>query len=288
MRITENNPSTRTSASTAPEASSTAEVGTVSTAAPSLSDIVDTYERGSDGGMYHTLPYVPGRDAPRRSPDVDTTYCVHLSDEDLLQLAQALASFEDGYRGWRCQHPEAHEPSDGSRTVGELLDDPSLSDHELCARLVAVLLHEEPGLAGELQAAAGAPGASPSVPSVPAAPAASADPMAGILGMAGMGANLLGGLLQNPLAIPILSGVCLAIPGLEPLALAVPLVAPVAGMVLSGVGGMATQAAQGQGAAVGGGAVAAGAADPLMGLLGGLTGAPATAPNAPVLPLPAR
>ncbi|MCC7073960.1 MAG: hypothetical protein IT383_21810 [Deltaproteobacteria bacterium] len=214
-------------------------------------------------------------------------------EAELGRLAGALARLESDYRGWRAEHPGAPEPGDGQRTVGEILDDPSLSNEELCVRLLAVLLHEQPALASELAAAAGPLDAPvPVAADAPAAPASAVDPMAGLLGVLGMGASTLGGLLQNPLAIPVLSGACLLVPGLEPLALAVPFVAPIAGMALSSVGGMATQVGQGQAPQLGVPAnAAAGAADPLLGLIGSIagaaTGAPANVP-APVLPLPAR
>ncbi len=243
----------------------------------------DRYEHGGPRTAHTEWRGQPG--APPCPRDHELLVVVLATERESGRLGGALADFEAAYRGWRYGNPDAPEPGDGTRSVGDLLDDPSLSDHELCVRLIAVLLHEQPSLAGELHAAA-APLDAPMA--APAGTPPNGDPTQALLGVAGMGASALGGLLQNPLAIPVLSGACLLVPGLEPLALAVPFIAPIAGMALSGLGGMATQASQGQAPQLAMAAGAPGAADPLLGMLAGVVGGATGAPSAPVLPVPAR
>ncbi|OGQ16797.1 MAG: hypothetical protein A2138_26165 [Deltaproteobacteria bacterium RBG_16_71_12] len=207
---------------------------------------------------------------------------------DLARLASAFGQVRRDYHTWQDANPEAREPGNGTRTLGQILDDPTLSTAELSAQLIEVLLHERPETADELRATI----PSHELPEQPAAPGGeqpNTEISRGIFSALGMGANLLGGLLQSPLAVPLLTAACTAIPGLQPLAVAIPFIAPIAGMALSGVGGVASQVGQGQAPT----ADLAGLASPDMlaslvpaitGMLGGAAG---PVPGAPLAPLPA-
>ncbi len=222
--------------------------------------------------------------------DVQTTQRACL--DDVAKLAAALTQLKADYKAWRNENPDAVEPGNGARTLGEILDDPALSTGDLCVNLVDVILHERPETADELRATIPAH----EVPTSAAAPSAApggdgsnTELSRGLFSAFGMGANLLAGLLQSPLAIPLLTAAATVIPGAQVLVPFIPVIAPIAGMALSGLGGMATQVGQGQAP----GLDASGAMSPDMlsqllpaitGMIGGAAGAPAAAP---VVPLPA-
>ncbi|MCC7109521.1 MAG: hypothetical protein IT382_09555 [Deltaproteobacteria bacterium] len=170
--------------------------------------------------------------------------------ETAARLAAALSQLKSDYKEWRTQNPSAVEPGDGCRCLGEILDDPTLSSQDLCVHIIAVIVHERPEAVDELRATIPAHELPENEP-VQAAPAPSGEGSnteisRGLFSAFGMGANLLGGLLSSPLAVPVLTAVCAAIPGAQVLLPFLPIIAPVAGMALSGLGGMATQVGQGQ------------------------------------------
>ena len=216
--------------------------------------------------------------------------------DEVAKLAGALAELKAEYRTWRQDNPHAVEPGNGSRSLGEILDDPSLSTGDMCIHIVEVIFHERPETVDELRAAV-PHGEVPAEPQAPAA--ASGGPTAGsnteisrgIFSLFGMGANLLGGLLSSPLAIPLLTAACAVIPGAQVIAPFIPVIAPIAGMALSGVGGLASQVGQGQAPSLDPASLAspdmlAQLLPAITGMLGGGAAAPAPAPPAP-LPLPA-
>lgn len=164
--------------------------------------------------------------------------------EEVARLAEVLTQLKGDYRIWRQENPAAAEPTDGCRSLGAILDDPTLSTGELCVHLVAVICHERPETAAEVRACL--PHHEQQGQGEQAGPPANTEISRGIFSLFGMGANLLGGFLSSPLAVPLLTAACAAIPGAQVLVPFLPVIAPIAGMALSGVGGMAGQVGQGQ------------------------------------------
>lgn len=212
--------------------------------------------------------------------------------DEVAKLAGALAELKAEYRAWREENPNAVEPGNGSRSLGDILDDPSLSTGDMCIHIVEVIFHERPETVDELRCTAPhgevpAESQAPSAPSAGPNAGSNTEISRGIFSAFGMGANLLGGLLSSPLAIPLLTAACAVIPGAQVIAPFIPVIAPIAGMALSGVGGMASQVGQGQAPSLD----PSGLASPdmlaqLLPAITGMIGGGAAAPAAPVAPLP--
>ncbi|MBI1946752.1 MAG: hypothetical protein HYS27_13730 [Deltaproteobacteria bacterium] len=213
--------------------------------------------------------------------------------DEVAKLAGALAELKADYRAWRLENPNAVEPGNGTRSLGEILDDPSLSTGDMCIDIVEVIFHERPEAADELRATIPngeipAERQAPDAGSTGSSPGSNTDISRGIFSAFGMGANLLGGLLSSPLAIPLLTAACAVIPGAQVIAPFIPVIAPIAGMALSGVGGMASHVGQGQAPGLDPSSLASPdmLAQLLPAITGTLGGGAATNAAAPAAPLP--
>jgi hypothetical protein len=189
----------------------------------------------------------------------------------VAELQRHLGDIREQYVQWKKANPNAPEPTDGEKPIGDIVNG-DMPVHEQCVRLLCVILMQHPEILDE----AGVPDDESfraHIPSheIPGQAPGGAAPAGGdfltMMGqMFGPLAQLLGGLLQSPLAIPLLAAAANLIPPPvgQIVAVAVPFLAPIAGQALQAVGGMAA----GQGAAPG----APGAAPDLGALVGGLTG----------------
>lgn len=227
--------------------------------------------------------------------------------EHVEKLHGSLRDIKLQYTEWKAANPNAREPSDGELTMGQILE---LPVHEQCVRILCIVIHERPETVDECQRHAGSSnepngccepcephfgipsgeipgqvaGPAPTAPAPPSAPAAppGGDFLSEMGKLFGPLAGMLGGLLQNPAVIGILSAASLLIPPPvgEIVAVAIPLLAPLAGMLLQGLGGaMGGAPAGAAGAAPGGFDLNA-----LLGMvsgLGGMFGATGAVPAAP-------
>jgi hypothetical protein len=194
--------------------------------------------------------------------------------DHMAQLHGHLTNIKQQYVEWKQANPHAPEPTDGDKTMGEILE---LPVHEQCVRILCVVIHEQPQVL-EDPAIHASPEAGIPSNEVPGQAPVGGDFLSQMGQMFGPLAQMLGGFLSSPLATPILMAAANLIPppvGQVVMA-AVPFLAPIAGQVLSGLG----SGAGGQSA----GAPSAGVPDlgaligGVSGLLGGAGGVAAPAP----------
>lgn len=207
------------------------------------------------------------------------------------------------YRDWKKNNPDVREPSNGSMTLGEVLES-DLPDSHKCVHIVTIIVHEHPELLEEAGAVPPGQGRAtipsgevPAAPQAPEAPQAPQAPAAGgdflsmlgqtfgpLMQMLGPVAQVLGGVLASPIGIGLLEAACVAIPGAQVLIPFIPFIAPAAGLLLTGAGGMMGGAGGQPGAAPGQAApgldlnALIGGITGLLGGVGGVAGAPAPAP----------
>ena len=188
--------------------------------------------------------------------------------EHMEQLHGHLSSIKQQYGEWKAANPNAPEPTDGEKTMGEILE---LPVHEQCVRILCIVIHERPQVLEDAAVHAspepsfGIPGNEIPNQQPPAAqqPAAGGDFMSQMGQLFGPLAQMLGGFLSSPLAQPLLMAAANLIPPPvgQIVAVAIPFIAPIAGQMLSGMGG-----------SMGGAAGAPGAAPDLSALIGGVGG----------------
>lgn len=238
--------------------------------APSAPHAAQAPRPGSSGNHGY-----PG--CEHRSANVCATQ--EMSMRELGDLLAALKGCREGRAAYCEAHPDAPVPGDGTYTIDEILNHPTMSTGEVCCRIVAVIVHEHPDAVARCGEAAGVEPPATDVPA-PGAPAAgqSATPYGdAIFGMFGQVASFLGPILGNPMVATLLAGLLAATP-LAPIAMFLPVILPIAGTALSALGGMSTQVSQGQDPtlSLGGGA----SPDMLGGLLQAVTGMLGGAPSA--------
>lgn len=201
----------------------------------------------------------------------------------LKDLHACLEQVRVDYRDWKASNPNVREPSDGTRTLGDILEADMPVDVR-CVHIVIVIAHECPGAfehAGGASETAPTDGHRGEMPTQQA-PSREGDfisylgeTFGPLLQALGPVAQLLGGLLSSPIGAQLLTAACAVIPGAQVLLPFIPVIAPVAGALLSGVGGMAS-------GAPGGGPDLQSVVSGLSGFLGGVGGL--AGPGA--LPLP--
>jgi hypothetical protein len=195
----------------------------------------------------------------------------HACLSDYGKLIDQLAEMRAGYAQWRTENPNAREPTDGCRSLGDILNDPTLTSDQMCVHIIEVIIHERPETADEIRASIPAH----ELESVSGGPPPNTEISRGIFSAFGGLASLVGGFLQSPFAVPLLTAACAAIPGAQVLIPFLPVLAPVAGAALNGLGGMAGQVGQGEAPTLDAASLASGAAgavspDALASVLGGL------------------
>ena len=156
--------------------------------------------------------------------------------QHLEQLHGHLANIKQQYGEWKAANPNAREPSDGDKSMSEILE---LPVHEQCVRILCVIIHEQPQVL-EDPAMHASPEPSFGIPpnEVPGQqPAGGGDLLSQLSKLFGPLAQMLGGLLSSPAGVPLLTAACALIPGAQVLLPAIPFIAPIAGQLLSGVGG---------------------------------------------------
>jgi hypothetical protein len=170
--------------------------------------------------------------------------CKHVSLEQYGKVVDELARLRAEYKEYRKQHPDQPEPTNGCRGLGDILDDPNLTTDQMCVHVVEVIIHERPETCDEIRAHIPNNEIPGQVPN--GGPPPNTEISRGIFSAFGGIAQLVGGFLQSPLAVPLLTAACAAIPGLQPLAPFIPVIAPIAGAALGGLGGMSAQVGEGQ------------------------------------------
>lgn len=225
-----------------------------------------------------SLPSATGAGYPQQPTGGRLVESQKVCLERMEQLHGHLSNIKQHYGEWKAANPNAPEPSDGEKTMSEILE---LPVHEQCVRILCVVIHEQPQVLSD-PAMNSSPEPSFGIPPNELQTQPAPPDFLGEMGkLFGPLAQMLGGLLSSPAGIAILTVAVGLIPGAQPIAAAIPFIAPIAGMALSGIGGMASgqPAAGAPGAMPDLGALISGVSG-LLGGAGAVAGAPASAPVA--------